>query len=270
MNKDSCPPFIHHSAFQRSAKLIIPEDPIIVCQDITRGFAERKSHSDLCVWNAIASEQERIYDQRGSFSRWLHLSSAQAITIYLLMLVAEGPSVLSHHPNLLITLLFTLGSLFEQLNQINPGFMAGKEESQDRPTWEDWIFAESKLRTATVYFILALHFDLDFGLPCDRESDYEFEEVDLPAGKNLWEAKTELSWRKEFDLMEQARNNLVPVRMSEERLKYADLVKLNKQHCSHELPDIQNDKTRLAERIAKWQKEMDEFGMLVALCSTML
>ncbi|KAN0114640.1 hypothetical protein V8E51_004184 [Hyaloscypha variabilis] len=261
MSEDSRPPFIHHSLFRRSARTTTPisEDPIIICQKITRKFTAREAYGDPSVWNAIAFEQERLYDQRGSLDKWLHLSSAQALTIYLLMLAGQRESVLANHPNLGITLLFTLGANFEKLNQIHPGFITAKEQSRDRPTWEDWIFAESKLRTATVYFILALQFDVQFGLPCHRESDDELEDVDLPASKTLWEAKNELSWHETR-----------PVRTSEARLNYGDLVRHNKQLCGYEHPDIQIDDSRLANRVDRWQKEMDEFGMLVSLCGTML
>jgi hypothetical protein len=270
MNEDSCPPFIHHSTFQRSVNTIGLEDPMIICQEITHKFAARKAHGDFFVWDAIASEQERLYDHRNSFDKWLYLSSAQAVTIYLLMLAAEGESILIHRPNLPIALLFTLGSNFEQLNQIHPGFEAARERSGDRPAWEDWIFAESKLRTAMVYFIFALHFNVEFGLPCDREIDYTFEDVDLPAAKILWEAKNELSWRKEFELIKQARDDSTPVRTSEARLKYGDLVRLNSQHGSSGYSGIQKDESRLADRLDEWKKEMDDFGILVALCSTMV
>lgn len=270
MNEDSCPSFIHFSTFQQSANNMSLEDPILNCQNIACMFVVRKAHGEFSVWDAITSEQERIYDQRTSLDRSLHLSSAQAITIYLLMLAAEGESVLIHHPNIPITLLYTLGSIFGQLNQMHPGFIAAKEMGAVRPTWEDWIFAESKLRTATVYFILALHFDVDFGIPCDREGDYTFEDVNLPAAKLLWEAKNELSWREEFDLIERGQDDFMPVRTSEERLKYGDLVRFNKQHYGYKYPDIQNDEFGLADRIEKWQKGVDEFGMLVALCSTMV
>lgn len=270
MNENSCPPFIHHSTFRRSLSAISSEDPMIICQDITCKFATRKAHGDFFVWDAITSEQERLYDQRSSFDKWLLLWSAQATTIYLLMLAAEGESILTHRPNLPIALLFTLGSNFEQLNQINPGFEAAKERSGDRPAWEDWIFAESKLRTAMVYFIFALHFNVEFGLPCDREIDYTFEDVDLPAAKILWEAKDELSWREEFELIKQARDDSIPVRTSEARLKYGDLVRLNSQHGSSEYTRIQKDESRLTDRLDEWKKGMDEFGILVALCSTMV
>ena len=167
-------------------------------------------------------------------------------------------------------MLFTLGANFEQLNQIHPGFMATQEENRSRPTWENWIFAESKLRTATVYFILALHFDVDFGIPCDRESDYQLDDVDLPASKVLWEAKNELAWRKEFEQREETRGDFILHCNSEVRLKYGNLVNYTKQQCGYEYPAVQKDDSTVAVRIGRWQREMDEFGMLVALCSTLV
>jgi hypothetical protein len=255
MNRASSPPFIHESTFLRSMNTMPTDDPIVICQDISRKFTAREAHGDIPIWDAIASEQERIYDRHASLSKWILLSSAQTITIYLLMLIAKHENVLTHHPSLPITLLFTLGALFEQLHQIHPGYVAAKEQSGSKPSWEDWIFAESKLRTATVYFILALHFNLDFGLPCEREG---FEDVELPAAKTLWEAKNELSWHEEFDLT-------VPP-----RLKYRDLVRQTKRECGYECPNIQKDEPGRVDRLEKWHKEMDEFGMLVALCSTMV
>jgi hypothetical protein len=103
------------------------DDPIVICQDISRKFTAREGHSDILIWDAIASEQERIYDRRALFRKWILLSSAQTITIYLLTLIAKHENALSHHPSLPITLLFTLGALFEQLHQIHPGYVAAKE-----------------------------------------------------------------------------------------------------------------------------------------------
>ena len=267
MNLASYPPFIHHSKILRLTKSIRSDDPIGICHDISHKFAMREAHCNSPVWDTITAEQERLYDRRASFDKWQHLSSAQALTVYLLMLAAEGESVLAHHPNLPITLLFTLRANFDQLNQINPGFVTAKERGGSRPTWKDWIFVESKLRTAAIYFVLALHFNLDFGLPCDRENDYRLEDVELPTTKVLWEAKNELSWSEEFDLTVTNRGNFDPIRTSEAKLKYGDLVRFNEQDCPL---NAQKIKSRLSDRIGKWHKEMDEFGMLLALCSTMV
>jgi hypothetical protein len=137
MNGLSAPPFIHQSTFLRSMNAIPTDDPIFICQNISRKLVLREACGDFSVWDVIASEQERIYDKRASFSKWSLLSSAQAITVYLLMLAPEHESVLTHHPSLPITLLFTLGALFEQLHQIHPGYVAAKEQRGSQPSWED-------------------------------------------------------------------------------------------------------------------------------------
>lgn len=94
--------------------------------------------------------------------------------------------------------------------------------------------------------------------------------MDLLATKILWEAKDEQPWCTEFDLREQDQNIFTLVRPSQARFKYGDLVRLNKQRCGYQCPDIQKDESRLADRIAKWRKEMDGFGMLVASCNAMV
>jgi hypothetical protein len=237
---------------------VSPDDPILVCQSICHKFTAR----DSSIWDAITAEQDRIYEQRASHDKWLHLSSAQAITIYLLMLTSERENVLIYYPNLPITLLFTLGTIFSHLHQIHPGYVAAEERSGGRPTWEDWMFAESKLRTAAAYFILSHQFNVDFGLPCDQGGDNPFEDVDLPSAKTLWEARDELSWSEEFHLT---------ARSGEATLKYRDLVKLSKRDCSNETPiTLREDESKLEARVEGWHKDMDELGMLVALCSTMV
>lgn len=269
MNEGSCPPFIHPSIFHRRMNSIHSDDPIVICKEISQKFMASKAVDDFSIWDAIASEQARIYDQRASFDKWLHLSSAQAMTMYLLMLTTECEKVLTHHPTLPITMLYTLGAIFQHLNEIHPGYVAEQERIGSRPTWEDWIFAESKLRTGTVYFMVALLFDVDFGIPCDRETDSTFEDIELPAAKQLWEAKTEISWNEELDLAASRGDGSAAVCANESRLKYGDLVRLNKQDGGYESPLAIENKSRLAERIEKWHKGMDEFGMLVALCGTM-
>jgi hypothetical protein len=154
------------------------------------------------MWDDIFTEQARIYDNRAAFDKWLTLSGAQAVTVYLLMLATEGENVLNHYPNLPVALLFTLGILFGEINKIVNGFQASKGAFSNSPAWDEWVFAESKLRTAMVYFMMAQHFELHFGLPCDRDDDYTFEEIDLPASKALWEAKDSASWHQEYKLKE--------------------------------------------------------------------
>ncbi|KAJ5871095.1 uncharacterized protein N7529_003448 [Penicillium soppii] len=223
----------------------------------------------MSFWDTVAQEQERIYDLRCLPSKWVHLASAQAITIYLLLLTSNRDNVLQHHPNLPITLLFTLRTNFEHLHRMLSGYTAPTKQPRCRQTWEDWVFAESKLRTATVYFILASCYDVDYGLPCDRDIDHKFGEIELPATKSLWEATDEVSWNKVRDLAIPAQGRAHPVESSETRLNYTNLVELNKLHGGPECRATMKCDSGLESKVQTWYKKMDELGMLVSLCSVM-
>lgn len=264
--ESSCPPFIHPSMFVRSLYAMGSDDPITICRNMSCKFELHWARCDSPVWDAIALEQEKIYDQRFSPDKWLHLSSAQAVIIYLLMLAAAGENALARNPSLPTSLLFTLKTSFGKLHQLNPGYVASVERGGDRPAWSDWIFAESKLRTAIVYFILALHFNVNFGLPCDQEGDTQFENVELPAAKSLWEAKDELPWCEEYDLAVPYKCEFVATCIKSRRLKYRDLISFNKD-SAYEQDRIDKTQSSLRQAIEKWYKELDEFGTLVAMCS---
>ena len=268
LDEISLPPFIHHSTIHRSAKSSPMNNAIAICQGVTLNYASHESTANSVPWNAIVVEQERIYTNRSTFDKSTTMDSAQALTIYLLMAASSGETVLTQYPNIPITLLYTLGSLFVELNIIHPGFSASTENG--RPPWQDWVFAESKLRTAAMYFIFAMCFDVQFGIPCDRPEDYAFQDVDLPASKMLWEASDGMTWEREMDLVDEKRNKggSDTGGIEEVRLKYGDLVKYNRQLCEGEGQDGLDE--GLGGRIEKWQRGADEFGILVSLCSTMI
>lgn len=259
----NCPPFIHPSILATPKIASRSVDPIASCRDIFHHFSLHRIASDTSFWDVVAQEQEKIYDLRFSPNKWVHLASAQAITIYLLLLISNRENVLMHHPNLPITLLFTLRTTFEQLHRILSGYTAPTKQNTCKPAWEDWIFAESKLRTAIVYFILASCYDVSYGLPCDREIDHTFHELELPVTKSLWETTDEVAWNEAADLTTLAENCSHTVGTSETRLKYGDLVGLNKSHSDIECPGGMNIDSTLGNRIETWHKEMDELGMLI-------
>ncbi|KAH7403772.1 hypothetical protein BKA64DRAFT_669972 [Cadophora sp. MPI-SDFR-AT-0126] len=268
LDEASLPPFIHHSTIHRSAKSPRSNNAIIICQEIVQNYTSDTTHKDPTFWNVIAAEQERIYANRSTFDKWTTMDSAQALTVYLLMAASSGEPVLARYPSIPITLLYTLGSLFGSLNIIHPGFSASTKNG--RPPWQDWIFAESKLRTAAMYFIFAMCYDVQFGIPCDRPEDYGFGDVDLPAGKGLWEARDEMAWLRGVELAEEGGNkdSNGSGKTEEARLKYGDLVRYNKQLC--EIGGKNELEEALARRVEKWQREADEFGILVSLCGTMI
>jgi hypothetical protein len=66
-----------------------------------------------------------------------------------------------------------------------------------RPTWEEWIFAESRRRTACVFFLICRCISISTGIEgCDAFS--EFTNLPLPCPKGLWEARTRAEWEAEY------------------------------------------------------------------------
>ncbi|ETI24584.1 hypothetical protein G647_03953 [Cladophialophora carrionii CBS 160.54] len=181
--------------------------------------------------------------------------------IYLLMLAGGGDTTLTHNINLPTTLLFTLRAHYDWMNQNYPASRTAVDKTViDAVAWDDWVFNESKCRTAMLYFMFGLFFDIEFGLPCDRELDYHPVDVNLPAPKPLWEARDDLSWRAEYDIACHPRDP---------DLKYGDLLQLNQQDVGAEDENAEEIQ-RLVRRVEKWHEEMDDFGMLVTFCSTII
>lgn len=95
MTADSHPSFIHHSMFSRPTSTPGFEDPLVTCRQISQLFATHVESGSNSIWDRVASDQARIYDNRTTFDKWLTLSGAQAVTIYLLLLAAKGERMCS-------------------------------------------------------------------------------------------------------------------------------------------------------------------------------
>lgn len=87
------PPFIHVTKFSCSRLDPPSDDQIRICQEICR---QKATISETALWAAVASEQERLYTLRTSNDRWVHLKSAQAVMIYIIMLAVEGEGASAH------------------------------------------------------------------------------------------------------------------------------------------------------------------------------
>lgn len=91
-----------------------------------------------------------------------------------------------------------------------------------------------------VYFLLTLVVSMDFGLACDRPSDWHMDDLPLPAPKASWAARDEVSWRESLDDTQPAPHNPT----------FGDL-------CTG----------RYMGLIERWQEASDEMGLIVAMAS---
>lgn len=108
--------------------------------------------------------------------------------------------------------------------------------------WEEWIFTESSIRTATIYFLLSVVVSVDFGIDCTQPTDWHFEHLPLPAGKVIWEARDPRAWTNVMTTV--ANDNM-------RTLTFGDLM------------DIDGSDKR--DLLDTWQGEVDELGLVVSM-----
>jgi hypothetical protein len=87
-----------------------------------------------------------------------------------------------------------LGKLFRRMHG---GRFCELDNFIIRPTWEEWIQAESRRRTACVFFLICRCISISTGIEgCDAL--YEFTDLPLSCPKTLWEARTRDEWEVEY------------------------------------------------------------------------
>jgi hypothetical protein len=72
------------------------------------------------------------------------------------------------------------------------------EKWSPESTWKDWVFAESRRRTACVWFLISRVVCVKTGIPCDAIES--FQTLPLACPKTLWEASTCDTWVSEYDV----------------------------------------------------------------------
>ncbi|UKZ71915.1 uncharacterized protein TrAtP1_012858 [Trichoderma atroviride] len=186
------------------------------------------------LWELIHQHQEWIYSKITTFNQWELLSAAQATTIYLLLRVKQGSNSAAF-PNGDIALLFTLGAIFRHLHS------TALLDSRPRQDWRQWVFFESFMRIACIYFTLSAVVSTHFGLPCHNPKDWSFHSLPVPATKASWAAANASDWA----------SALPP----EKELTWKDLT------SAASLNDSPVD---------LWRESSDELGMVVMMTMTLI
>ncbi|KAH7144328.1 hypothetical protein B0J13DRAFT_554955 [Dactylonectria estremocensis] len=204
---DNLPPFVHPLGCRlhydeeeiRPVKSVsfnstdfVPLKPLVACHGIAHIFVSRNTHSDDFLWRTIDSEQCRIMDDIQTLSRGEILAAIQSIVIYtIIRLIGSGREYFTTNRGMLRN----MKKLAERFTQLFPGPLSPTHERDSRPTWEDWIFEESRRRLSITCFLMALVVGTEgsddianpFCLP-------------LPGSKVLWEARSDWAWEKEYGM----------------------------------------------------------------------
>ncbi|KAN0112523.1 hypothetical protein V8E51_005474 [Hyaloscypha variabilis] len=171
-----------------------PSEALINCMSVAQLFVNRTRETRKFLWGTVRMEQERMWREYTGFDDWELLASVQALMIYVIMRIVEGPTEENNFDN---SLLLSLHAVASTLDERMGGDKMKHALRGDEQDWKQWIFHESRRRVESVAHIINKVIDLGDAVRCIPFNGFALPP--LPAKKVLWEARTAESWRKEFD-----------------------------------------------------------------------
>ncbi|PYI11944.1 hypothetical protein BO78DRAFT_457212 [Aspergillus sclerotiicarbonarius CBS 121057] len=208
------------------------------CYSLVRMWGQAAAGSEALVIETVEKEMERLANKEPPSSDDFDLlATFQAYLIYSIMLyfspLAGGPTVTD---KIMITLMEMASSTARN------GLFCTAEISHTRPSWESWIVAAAKRRSIFTIYLFCSVYNADNLLP-NFIAD-EMTGVFAPEGKALWEAAARETWEKEYD---------------RHLLNWEDgMLEISELWRSTE-----TGTPRQRERIERWLKTVDEFGMMM-------
>ncbi|KKO99980.1 adenylosuccinate synthetase [Trichoderma harzianum] len=242
---DRLPPFIHAPCY--TDERLAPEcgemgkhqclpKRLAICASLVDMFYSRTDANADFVWQTISSEGQRLHDEYKSLDSYGQLAALQAIIIYILLQAQDPETAERNGANALLLIMI---ELFTCLTESIDWDTCDSTETPDR---HHWVLRESLRRIVALLGLVELLFE---GLipphAAQANPPYKnFRATPLPSQRDLWEARTNRSWRREQKLY-------LSGRTSHEVLTVGDLLELdnagcfkntwNNQHAYSKLPD---------------------------------
>ena len=268
------PPFInhnflssdgHHSSCRGTKGTTHMPESLAVCASITQMHTTALPESRKFLQRTILSEQQRLHDDCRSYDKNNLVLALQACTIYLILIAFPLDAEHSQHhqprqpwqPHLAASLLETIALIVSLLYahgdssndvSVNATYLTSSKPSK---TWQDWIWDESAHRVTALLYTIGFLVNISLGKSA-QAACVGFDELALPAGKELWEASTgvewELKWGRRYDGRKSG--NL--------ELSIGDLVEAYSSRRTTNAGTLDDD-------LRRWCEGADEFGRLINL-----
>ncbi|KAF2479363.1 hypothetical protein BDY17DRAFT_37184 [Neohortaea acidophila] len=142
LRRATFPPFIHAHWHRQT----LPQ-PLAVCMRIAQMFALRTPDVTPFIWRTILAEQRRFVEQAFQLSKEDLLAAMQAHIVYLTMRIIDG---VMESPEWNVEMATSHTVVCDRFLELCNGKFCEDEQKVPSLTWEDWIFAESRRRQASV------------------------------------------------------------------------------------------------------------------------
>ncbi|KAE9373811.1 hypothetical protein N431DRAFT_544662 [Stipitochalara longipes BDJ] len=248
LRRETFPSFIHPQC--------VPGDeinppllhPLAKCMEIARAFKDRTPENSEMVWMAIKVEQERLSKERTKYSIWELLATLQSLLIYVIMRLVEGEKDYTDFDALLLV---SMNLICSQMTGAVGGLVLQEEVTGKELSWKDWLFAESRRRTLSLYRVVGMCMHLETAKPCRPLPG--FLDAPLPAASSIWNASNAMIWKKEYEysLKQRASGNV---------LAHGNLILMHAGAFKNNCEAVWDD----------WFAGIDGLGILVVIATSMI
>ncbi|EHK47303.1 hypothetical protein TRIATDRAFT_174804, partial [Trichoderma atroviride IMI 206040] len=257
---DRLPPFIHAPCY--TDERLAPEcgemgkhqclpKSLAICASLVDMFYSRTDANADFVWQTIYSEGKRLQEEHKTSDSYGQLTALQAVIIYILLQAQDSETAERNGANALLLIMM---ELFFCLTESIDWDTCDFTERSDR---QQWVLRESLRRIVALLGLVELLFE---GLipphAAQANPPYKnFRSTPLPSQRDLWEARTNRSWKRELKLY-------LSSRTSQEVLTVGDLLELDNAGCFKNTWKNEHAYTKLPDAVS-WCGNSDSLGMLI-------
>ncbi|KAF2278343.1 uncharacterized protein EI97DRAFT_431584 [Westerdykella ornata] len=254
---NSLPPFIHPRLLSQDARHGHLES-LANCINLVRMVGSGIQGSGKLFWKNVRLECERLLDEHRAYTKWELLAGMQALSIYAIKRLGEGETDDNNVDHLLV---MAIAALARRLGSIC--YDDAPTDQTDQSSWEEWIFDESRRRLAIIFRALNMLVYFDPAALCEMQPDLII--AALPAGKHLWQANDQITWKAEI------RKEPDPLAMVAVTAN-GELVRLDdgQQHCGAKTLRYSSASSQSFKTWEEWCSGTDEFGSLVMLIASFI
>ncbi|RYP69138.1 hypothetical protein DL771_006232 [Monosporascus sp. 5C6A] len=145
------------------------------------------------IWGLVRIEQERLLNEHYSFSKWEVLEALQSLVVYILLRIIEGRQ---NYTDFDTQLLASINAMCDHITTKYGRLISSDELKGRMIPWKDWVFFESRRRTATAVLIINSIVHAQIRTPSPVMPEYSYSPA--PSPMTLWHAENETDWAVDY------------------------------------------------------------------------
>ncbi|RYP48886.1 hypothetical protein DL768_005310 [Monosporascus sp. mg162] len=145
------------------------------------------------IWGLARIEQERLLNEHYSFSKWEVLEALQSLVVYILLRIIEGRQ---NYTDFDTQLLASINAMCDHITTRFGMLISSDELKGQMILWKDWVFFESRRRTATAVLIINSIVHVQIKTPSPVMPEYSYSPA--PSPMTLWHAENETDWAVDY------------------------------------------------------------------------